>query len=363
MTLDHSPWPLFSDDLEFAQGWMRGQLNHFPMTGETGHTALNIGLRDEIEKHLASQQKDSQDEQSSDDQLRFRLARMDGARNPYRELIPRCHHGNVCSFVAKAAQSKTPLAVQLFGGLGDQLEMLSLVLPWGSRHNVPLRLIANEERCQLLAPLLPEHASIERFDPDTFSPFAQSMAIRMGLFEHDPNSRFAAWIDSERPTRNLHGMVCCWQAVGRGSSLSAHSRSVPFPLVHNFYKRLVEREPQTKIFDITAWQPWEMERFKKLGVIYKNPLVLGLTGLVNLCRSCHVLSIDTALIHLCAAMGHEADLLLPRFPDERWVELFNPQHNYGQYLNIHRSTHFGSWASVMASLSLEGRETLFPIKQ
>ena len=45
----HSPWPLFSDDLEFAQCWMRDQLNRFPMTGESGHTALNIGLRDEVE--------------------------------------------------------------------------------------------------------------------------------------------------------------------------------------------------------------------------------------------------------------------------------------------------------------------------
>ena len=33
-------------------------------------------------------------------------------------------------------------------------------------------------------------------------------------------------------------------------------------------------------------------------------------------------------------MGQAADLLLPRFPDERWVELSNPQHNYGQHLSI-----------------------------
>ena len=31
-------------------------------------------------------------------------------------------------------------------------------------------------------------------------------------------------------------------------------------------------------------------------------------------------------------MGHAADLLLPHFPDERWVELSNPQHSYGQHL-------------------------------
>ena len=58
--------------------------------------------------------------------------------------------------MAEAASSKGPLAVQLFGGLGDQLEMLSLVLPWGARHGVPLRLMADEQRCRLLKPLLPQ---------------------------------------------------------------------------------------------------------------------------------------------------------------------------------------------------------------
>ena len=106
---------------------------------------LTLVLRDEVERHLGCQLTDDRDEQSSEHQFRFRLARMDGVRNPYRELIPRGHHGNVCRFVEEAAQSKKPLAVQLCGGLGDQLELLSLVLPWGSRHNVPLRLMARGE--------------------------------------------------------------------------------------------------------------------------------------------------------------------------------------------------------------------------
>ena len=350
MTPVHSPWPLFSDDLELAQSWMRDQLNRFPMTNEAGHTALNIGLRDEIEQHLSSQPKDNRDEQSSDDQFRFRLARIDGARNPYRELIPRCHHSNICRFVAEAAQSQTPLAVQLFGGLGDQLELMSLVLPWSSRHCVPLRLMAEEKRCQLLAPLLPDHASIEPFDPDKCTPFSQGMAIRLGLFEHDPASCFTAWISTKTTNPNPHRMVCCWRAEGRGSALSAHSRSVPFSLVHSYYQRLMEQEPETTIVDITAWQPWEKQRFQQLGITLQNPVALGLTGLVNLCLGRRVLSIDTALIHLCAAMGQAADLLLPHFPDERWVELSHPQNSYGQHLSIHRSTQFGSWSSVMSSL-------------
>ena len=81
----------------------RGQLNRFPMTSKTGHTALDIGLRDEVERHLNSQPKEDRNEQCIDDQFRFRLARMDGIRNPYKKLLPNCHHE-----AATAALLRTP---------------------------------------------------------------------------------------------------------------------------------------------------------------------------------------------------------------------------------------------------------------
>ena len=36
----------------------------------------------------------------------------------------------------------------------------------------------------------------------TCSPFAQSMAIRLGVFEHDPTSRFTAWIQPRNHSRS-----------------------------------------------------------------------------------------------------------------------------------------------------------------
>ena len=56
------------------------------------------------------------------------------------------------------------------------------------------------------------------------------------------------------------------------------------------------------------------------------------------------MTIDTALAHLCAASGTEADLLLCLFPDERWQELHQPRHNYGQFNKIRRSNQFGDWS-------------------
>ena len=108
MTKLHSPWPLFSDDLDFAQTWMRYQLKHFPMTVEAGHTALNIGLRDEIEEYLAYQPKDNGFKQSIGCQFRFRLARLDRARNPYRALIPVCHHTRSVALLRPPPKTKRP---------------------------------------------------------------------------------------------------------------------------------------------------------------------------------------------------------------------------------------------------------------
>ena len=189
------------------------------MTVRAGHTALNIGLRDEVERHLACQPQEDRNEQSGDDQFRFRMARIDGEKNPYRKLIPSCHHANVCRFVAEAANSKKPLAVQLFGGLGDQLELLSLMLPWGSRHSVPLRLLAEEQRCQLFAPLLPDNASIEPGIQKRAHP-AQSMAIRLGVFEHDPPADSKPGFKPRRPIP-IRSEWCCWRAEGQGLPVRA----------------------------------------------------------------------------------------------------------------------------------------------
>ena len=104
------------------------------------------------------------------------------------------------------------------------------------------------------------------------------------------------------------------------------------------------------------------QRFQQLGVTLQNPVTLGLKGLIELCNGRRILSIDTALIHLCAAMGHAAELFLPRFPDERWIELSNPLHNYGQHLSFHRSLNWILGFCYGFTL-LRGQATLLPIKQ
>ena len=55
-----------------------------------------------------------------------------------------------------------------------------------------------------------------------------------------------------------------------------------------------------------------------MGVKVLDPRNGTLLELVQLCRVSRVVTIDTALVHLCAAAGQRADLLLNAFPDEHW---------------------------------------------
>ena len=147
------------------------------MTCEAGHTALNIGLRDEVERHLSCEEKTiGMNKAAAINSIPPGSHEWD--EKPLPGLIPSCHHGNVCRFVADAVENTTPLPVHLFGGLGDHLEMLSLVLPWGSAAR-SLEVDGREKQYHLLAPLLPEHASIEPFDR-TCSPFAGSWPSDLG---------------------------------------------------------------------------------------------------------------------------------------------------------------------------------------
>ena len=95
-----------------------------------------------------------------------------------------------------------------------------------------------------------------------------------------------------------------------------------------------------------------------MGVEVLDPRQGTLLGLAERCRVSQVVTIDTALVHLCAAAGQRANLLLSKFPDERWQELHRPEHHYGQLIKIWRSSQFGSWAAVLASLiaSLAGED-------
>ena len=58
----------------------------------------------------------------------------------------------------------------------------------------------------------------------------------------------------------------------------------------------------TALIDISDWNTKETTILKELGVQCLNPRNLGLSGLISSCKDRKIISIDTALAHVCAVM-------------------------------------------------------------
>jgi hypothetical protein len=341
MNRQHSPWPLFTDDLEAARAWLKPQLEIAPVSIRTGHLALSLGMAETIERLI--RQPDALSPGASA-QWGFRLARLHGAENPYSQLVPAALQQVADQTIRRCLNTGEALVIELNGGIGDHLEAFSLVIPWAGAVGLALELRCEARRQQQLAALLADLPGL-RWSGQAGLPV---MAVRHWLCGQSEPVIYKQWLHlaGARPM----GLLCCWRAEGSGDPLSAHARSIPFVQVVRFYRRTQQQVPGLQIVDISRWQAWEAAQLQQLGVQLHDPSQGDLKDLAHMVLKHHVLSIDTALAHLCAALGHPATLLLPRFCDERWHELRDPVNSYGQNLRIKQSTQFGSWQALIDSL-------------
>ena len=334
MKQPHSCWPLFTADLALARSWLEPQLHQPPVGVRTGHLALNLGMVATIEALI---QRQGHFEAQAITQLSFRLARLQDLPNPYNSLIPASLKTNAERAVAESLWRGSPLEVSLNGGIGDHLEALAILIPWAQLHGINLALHTSKSRGQQLSRVLQDHPSLELGAPAGLP----VMALRGWIRDH-AEINYSPWLKPEAIEIQPQQWLCCWRAAGAGDRFSAHCRSMPFSLIIKFYRQLLSNSPLT-IIDLSDWQPWEKAQLSVIGVQSHDPSKGDLADLAELVRNSQVISIDTALAHLCAAMGYPATILLPVFADERWVELHKPNNSYGRWLRLERNIHFGDW--------------------
>ena len=348
MTGVHSHWSLFCDDIDQAQQWIWGQLANNPTDQQLGHQALSLGLADAVRQVLS--QGDTNLKDATRRQWQFRLARLSGARNPYDELIPPDVQTFTDLQIDHARRMDVPVVVSLVGGIGDHLEIISMLLAWKRMDKQQLILIVTPERRETLAPLIepiPELTLESNVHPRAI----QSMAMREWICRHFGHIQYNTWIANEGVNQDpVQGTLCCWKATGEGNTLSAYLRSVPFPLVLDFYKKKKQQTEELELIDISDWKSEEIKLLQELGVKCLNPRDIGMSQLIRSCRGKQIITIDTALAHLCATMGKSATLLLNFSPDERWVELLHPKNCYSRYLKIFQQTQFYDWEEIISSL-------------
>ena len=140
MTSHHSPWPLFCNDLNQAQQWVRSQLAHNPADKQLGHQALSLGLTETVLCILGDRNQSLEDQTRR--QWRFRLARMNGAQNAYSELIPPDLQKLTDLQMAHSRRTGTPAVVSVHGGIGDHLEVISALLEWSQINDQTFALVS-----------------------------------------------------------------------------------------------------------------------------------------------------------------------------------------------------------------------------
>jgi hypothetical protein len=342
----HSPWPLFAEDLPLARHWLLSQwrtLEQIPRG--LAHVGLGLGLLEETNRLCASDH--SKIETRTKQQLRFRIALRQDLANPYTELL------GIAGLQAKARHfqaSNEQKTIALLGGIGDQLQLISLLKSWNQDGQKSIRLEASPtrvrqlQRCCATLPWIELHPwsqPLENYELTQVD--LAAMLWQQGYRHHE------IWLSELAQMDTPPQLLCCWRAAGQGDAFSAFSRSISFNMALGFYQDLHSKRnwPSQSIIDLTCWQPWEKKLLEKSGIKIHDPAKGDIWDLASLAGRSRVITIDTALAHLCAAMGHQATVLLPFYEDERWPYLLKPNQCYSNYLRTVRQTNYGDWKQAL----------------
>ena len=342
-------WALFGNDLEAAQQSileaLKKQQSHLHLL----HLAISCGLHDTIQSIADSDDLSIGDRAT----LNYRLQLLQGnERTAFRAII----HDQLATYTSNAIQQslKTgiPLDIKMLGGIGDHLEALSIMNGWCIEHGMTINLHIQKSRIQQLERLtkrLPWVASLTPYgDQKVFSLFNS-----LRRFIYETNTTHVPQSLTKRMEKQNFDALCCWRAVGGvGEKFSIHSRSVPFQTAYTFYQAIFKQKPNATITDITQWKPWEKTKLLQLGIHLHDPAHGDVNDLAAIAASHHqIISIDTALAHLCAVNNIKANLILTMFPDERWNFLLKEGSCYATNLTIFQQESFGNWSSTMKRLS------------
>jgi len=157
-----------------------------------------------------------------------------------------------------------------------------------------------------------------------------------------PNpDRIAKWRSriGEQPSTGLIGLVCSGDPLHRND----HNRSIPLA-------EMLTHLPKGLQYVILQRDIRESDR----AVIDAHPHILSFEGQISdfsdtaalCCLVDQVISVDTSVAHLSAALGKRTHILLPICSDWRWLRVREDSPWYPS-ARLYRQTAVGQWASVI----------------
>ena len=264
---------------------------------------------------------------------------------------------------ALLSRSGKGLVIDLVGGIGDQLQLSALVLSLNSRGSFQDRLWLRPSgpNARLVADWLHSTRaskllvwSKNEIVGMCSSPFFRILLSGMNeLLDYQPLVEAAV---GEAAGASGAQILCCWRTKpDRLNPFTSFSRSLPLRTVFSALERWqpVFEKRGIRLLDLSEYTEVEQEmlqaRFPFVEFVRREVRSLADTfGLINQCK--YIVSVDTSLTHLAATAGRQVHLLLPLFPDERWVELLAVPGVYRDWVVPHRQTRFHDWDAPLCSV-------------
>ena len=344
-------WPLFGNDYTQAAKTLRELLKEQPTHNQLLHLAISIGLYSEVIKIIKSCNLSNNTKGTLAYRLKLKNQDFSGALEAIctkesKELARRT--------LEKSALKHQPLSIVMPGtaGIGDLLESSCFIHNWQRFSQIKFIIYASKNRKMQLDQYYKEIPSVllKTNKENLLSPFP-FFSYKYWL-QRDNLNYFQHPIIDFNKNGEKKGLLCCWGAQGAREPFSRYSRSVPFDLAYRFYTLVRNKKSCNPITDITEWNRWEKNSLAKIGVQCHDPSQSDVFGLAEMAaKKKYIVTIDTALAHLCAVSNIQAHLLLAKYPDERRNYLLQPNTCYSRNLNIHQQTVFGDWLKTVESMA------------
>ena len=336
-------WPLFCTDKKLvAEGLHRLKAEGIITQSQAAHWGLNLGIikdgSDEINALLNCDNK-----VKGMKGVKFRLLRRNKIENPYQQCIKLNKHES--RLIIHQAEKE---GIFLGGGIGDHIEDASILNAWHKNRGSQPKWNATDNRKQQLSTFLGE----QNWTNSSKSVSAKFVLAAIGRELPNPQQLIH---NKDIEVNFENQLLCCWKADGKGDIISEWKRSVPFQEVLRLYKNIfIKYGASTSIIDISDWSDWEREILNKIGVIYYNPTSGDVLKLAETAiKSKYVVSIDTALAHICASYGKKCILMLPKFFDERWIKYMKKKSMYKQNCEFVMQAEENSWRKNIESLIMK----------
>ena len=312
---------------------------------QKAHWLMNIGDYNMVYQRLAKGDvKDA--EKYEIDGLIFRLGRHKGVDNPY-QLVLNMDKKSKENTKIRALKS----GIICTGGIGDHIEEIAKLISWYKENGKTMIVEMSTLRAKQLKRLLGDTNLVIRQDRNDQRVQASWLIGALDQKHINPVSYLNGSI-STKSKQTSKKILCCWVASGSGDKLSKWIRSVPINIVYYFYKQLVEEGVKpSSIVDISEWKSWEKKILKHLGIELIEASQGDVMDVANIARRSEtIITIDTALAHIAVAMNREVEVLLPKHPDERWVNLLSVKNSYSHNCKMSYQEQYGCWEAVIERL-------------